>query len=74
MLKFSARIEKIGVTPIVAVLLREVGRWAEFWENIPSRRKELIRWVIAAKSPVTRAGRVKKAVAAFLHGPYRSQR
>jgi len=74
MLTFSARTVKVGSNPIVAVPLREVGRWAEFWENIPSRCNEAIRWATAAKSPVTRARRVKKAVAAFLHGPYRSQR
>lgn len=58
----------------LAAALRAAGRLAEFRKNTPSRRKEVIRWVTAAKFPVTRARRVKKAVAAFLHGPYRSQR
>lgn len=58
----------------LAAALRAAGRLEEFRANSPSRRKEVIRWVTAAKSADTRARRVKKAVTTFLHGPYRSAR
>lgn len=58
----------------LAAALRAAGRLEEFRANSPSRRKEVIRWVTAAKSADTRALRVKKAVTTFLHGPYRSVR
>ena len=37
----------------------------------PSHRKEIIRWVTAAKAPETRARRIAKVVAHFPRAPYR---
>lgn len=56
----------------LAVALRAAGRLEEFRANTRSRRKEVIRWVMAAKSSETRERRVKKAVAACSRSRYRA--
>ena len=56
--------------PDLARALGASGRSA-LAKATPSHRKEVIRWVLAAKAPETRARRIAKVVAHFPRVPYR---
>lgn len=47
--------------------LQAAGQMKTFLGNTPSRRKELVRWVLGTKNPDTRVRRVAQVVKHFTH-------
>ena len=70
-LEFDPASRVLKTPPDLARALQEAGQPRGLATLPPSHRKEIIRWVTTAKSPLTRARRIAKVAADFPRVPYR---